>query len=354
MKMTIEQRIDQTLHRESQTIRYLLASACLKRFIPNIPEDSHTEFFRSVLRNQIYAWDDHLYADPVSSCRIIGESFIPHSPAIFCSFHISSYRMGLKYLGTRGFPITLVASDDVLRAQRETIQKVFTATSGGRPLGLIDANSSQSLLSMIHALRSGQSLFVYIDGNTGADGMSNTNANLFELPLLDSSLLVRKGVSVLSYLAKTPIIPLFTSRQGDNNFKITFFDPIMPRDGVARDSYIRASLLSLYHILEQQLLVAPDSWEAWLYIHKFVRPPREEENIDESINGCHKDKYTFNGERYSFYQRDDNDRYIFDTRMLQAYPMESELWDMLHTKNICAETIPQDLLKDLIKHRVIL
>ena len=207
---------------------------------------------------------------------------------------------------------------------------------------------------MIHALRSGQSLFVYIDGNTGADGMSNTNANLFELPLLDSSLLVRKGVSVLSYLAKTPIIPLFTSRQGDNNFKITFFDPIMPRDGVARDSYIRASLLSLYHILEQQLLVAPDSWEAWLYIHKFVRPPREEENIDEPINGYHKGKYTFNAERYRFYQRDDNDRYIFDTRMLQAYPMESELWDMLHTKNIYAETIPQDLLKDLIKHRVIL
>ena len=354
--MTIEQRIDSLLNSELQTIRYHLVSACLNRFIPTMPESTYVEFYRSVLQNQMYAWEDQLYVDPVANSQIIGEQYILNTPSIFCSFHISSYRMGLKYLATRGFPISLVVSDDVLKSQRDIIQQVFSSASGGRPIGLIDANSPQSLLTMIRALQSGQSLFVYIDGNTGSDGMSSTNPNLVEQSLLNSSLFVRKGVPVLSHISGAPIIPLMTCRESQT-FKMTFFRPILPDAGMSRDQYIRNSLQTLYGILEQQLRVSPESWEAWLYIYKFVLPPTEDVGKDDELcmDLLHSNSYKFNDQRYRFYERiGTGDKYVFDKKMLQVYPVDADLWDILHGNSVCVEDVPQHIFQQLIQKKIIL
>ena len=260
--------------------------------------------------------------------------------------------MGLKYLATRGFPMSLVVSDDVLKAQRDIIQQVFSSASGGRPIGLIDANSPQSLLTMIRALQSGQSLFVYIDGNTGADGMSSTNPNLVEQSLLSSSLFVRKGVSVLSHIVGAPIIPLMTCRESQT-FKITFFRPILPDAGMSRAQYIRNSLQTLYGIWEQQLRVSPESWEAWLYIYKFVLPPTEDD--EPCMDLLCSNSYKFNDQRYRFYERiDTGDKYVFDKKMLQVYPVDADLWDILHMNSVCVEDVPQQLFQELIRKKIIL
>lgn len=320
----IAERVERILEKERNSIRHLMVSSCIKRFLPYLPESKHSEFLKSVLMNQLQAWEDQKNVNVLEECRVLGEEHIQTAPAIYTSFHLSSYRMSLKYLVAKGVPITLVASQDVLQEQEEIISRICAQLQN--PIEFVDANAPHSLLTMVRTLKRGRSLFIYIDGNTGADGMSNDNRNLFEIGLLNSTLLVRQGVPILSYLAKTPLIPVLCHRS--EVLEIQFYPSFFPSEGISREQYTVDALLYLYHILEENLRESPESWEAWLYIYKFV-PKVVSEQLKDAEQLCLPSSVRFNAERYKAYEHRTGEVFLFDMTDICAYPIERNIWNVL-------------------------
>lgn len=320
----IAERVERILEKERNSIRYLMVSSCLKRFLPHLPESKHSEFVKSVLMNQLQAWDDQKNVNVWEECSVLGEEHIQTKPAIYTSFHLSSYRMSLKYLVAKGIPITLVASQDVLQEQEKIISRICAQLQN--PIEFVDANSPHSLLTMLRTLKRGRSLFVYVDGNTGADGMSNDNRNLLEIALLSSTLLVRRGVSNLSYLAKIPIIPVLCRR--NKVLEIQFYPSYSPSEDISREQYTVDALFYLYNILEDRLKESPESWEAWLYIYKFV-PRMESEHLEDVDQLDLPNSVQFNAERYKVYEHRTGEVFLFDMTEICAYPIEREVCNIL-------------------------
>lgn len=293
----IRKRVDEELKCHEQTIERLLLSASFKRFLPHLPENKYTSFVRDVLINQGLAWEEQSDVDLLDYCKIISETEIENSPKIYCSFHMSSYRLCMLYLLKRNIPLTLLASNDIIKKQGELINSISDRTSGTITHHIIDANAPNSLIKMARELKNGNSLFVYVDGNTGVEN-SRSKENLLDVEILESYIKVRTGIAYLSKLSDVPIVPIIATRNGVQCPQIHIHKSICPSSNEEKQEFAERSIKELYSLLNDELKRHPEQWEAWMYLHKFATKYQEkplEIHFETSYRG---NKWTFNNKRY--------------------------------------------------------
>lgn len=351
---SIQQDLEAQIARETGSLRHHIISLCVNRYLPSYDHQVDIdELVRNVLVNQSLAWAEQDDYDLLKKLRVKGD--IDESPCTYVSFHLASYRLGLVYLLAQKQKIALVASKEVIDSQFNKINEIHQFLTG-YPISLIDANQSGALFRMRKYLEEGGSLFIYADGNTGADGMTTNNRNLQDIRFLASSIRVRKGASVVSYLCRVPLIPVIPGRDTVSHIpSIEIERAIYPREDEKRDEYILRSLGELYRYLELILLSYPDTWEGWLYIYKFA----SRSSIGESLEHLHISEITpsshslkFNWQEYSIYRNPENPL-IIHRASLEAYPLPHLQVVHLDDPNYL-QTLPNEDLSQLIYRRILL
>lgn len=347
----IKKRLQLVLEKEYSSLRHCIISSCVQRYFPDVFSQSEIdELIGDVLINQSLAWEEQGDLELLQKVNIVGD--IPPSPTIYVSFHLSSYRLALLSLLIKSKEITLIASREIIETQFHEICNIHQRVTGF-PITIIDANDVNSLYQMKEHLYRGRSLFVYLDGNTGADGMSTVNKNLLEVDFLSSSMLVRKGVPLIAYLCGVSITPIMCTREESTHIpRLTILDSLHSVPGERRDEYILRTLKYLYSYLSDILKKNPSIWEGWLYLYKFM-PRRAVEMLTEDDVASRISSDTdlvFNELEYF--------EYVSNAECLVINRSSFEAYDLSHLGiksclNLDSRTIAWSDMQELIKRRIL-
>lgn len=317
----VSERVEKIFNHERDSLRYLFITSCIYKFISEINDAQMESFIKTIITNQAVAWDDQHLCNMMDCMHMHLREPLPKSPTIFCAFHFSSYRLGVFKLLSLGRRITVVASEDIIRTQGDLIAKYCGSISKSFTNKIINANSPFSVRQMLRELQNGNDLFVYIDGNTGTDGMSRINRNLAEINLLNHKILVRTGVALLSYLSQCPIVPVIVCRYNNDWPVFEVYPQLFPDNNTDKKTFCDNTMNKLYSILNNYLQLFPEQWEPWLYLYKFIPPVNCSE---KKIDIYESRDYTLNEKRYIFISDPSGCKYLFDKKDISAITLTPE------------------------------
>lgn len=347
----IKKRLALTLEKEYSSLRHRIISSCVQCYIPNILSQVEIdELIEAVLINQSLAWEEQKDLELFEEVAVVGD--IPAYPTIYVSFHISSYRLALLSLLFKVKEITLIASKEVIDTQFREISDIHQQVTG-YPITIIDANDVNSLYQMKEHLNRGRSLFVYLDGNTGADGMSAVNKNLLEVAFLSSSILVRKGVPLIAYLCGVGITPIMCRRSHETQVPyVVVSESLHPIQGERRDEYISRVLIFLYSRLSDTLVEDPSIWEGWLYLYKFM--PRKQvamlTDVEVVSRMSSNMPMEFNSQEY-FEYRTNSEYLVINRSSLEAYELSHLGVNFSNISDISSISLRD--IEELVKRRIL-
>lgn len=321
-----------TISKKAQNNSFVLASTNLSQFLPKINKNKHKRIVKEILYHQKLTWNQQSNLSVIKKCKIKGYKIDESiEPSIFCSFHLGVYRLNLSYLLYKKIPVSLVASSEVIRKQKNEIINHYKNITGKEDFVIINSESSTSLLQMARELKNGRSLFIYIDGNSGVGGISREKGSMLKTKFFNRPIFVRKGVAFLSHFTKTRIILMMSYRKCLIN-NIQIYNPIYPSLTNEREKYCIEKTNYIYSLFSEYLKKYYKQWEGWFYIHKYLDTKSLNSNYREEIVK-EKKHYQFNKKRYDFIFID-KDIYLFDRYTYLSYKIDSDNHKLLTNRRL--------------------
>lgn len=341
--------VRQSINKERDSFRYQLIVSSLRRFIPMLRSEECDNFLEQVLINQALAYREQTDTQMLRQCRCILAEPLDAKPRIYVSFHLSSYRLNMLYLLQNRLPITLVASRDVIDEQGQIIQKSCAQVSGQASHNIIDANQSNSIMTMVRELKNGYSIFAFVDGNTGLDGMTSKNKHQIRVPLLNSCIMARTGLIYLSKITDTPIVPMITYRKNGEFPTIHIFPSISPKSIENKDEYANRAIRIMYQHLNNALELYANQYEPWLYIYKFA----DKTSISPvQTLGCER-KNKFNDIRFNSFVYKDK-YYILDNADFSVIEVDKDVSAVLQQEKIDLQQVAPKYRNYFLQHQIVI
>ncbi|WP_229321251.1 hypothetical protein [Larkinella knui] len=344
--------------------KFTTFSASVQNILPEIPIEKHEDLFQKLLLQQVYTSFDQQFLtanDLIQTKGPIRKLVNSRQPNIYCTFHLGSYRLLTTYLYRNGIDVALLVSRGTYQEQGKDIwatikglQKKHNLTNSFQ---ILDAEQTSSTLQVIRELRAGTSLVIFLDGVTSTTGVNRQEDKEIQVRFGAQQVWARKGVGFLSYLTKTPIVPVIGYRERNLNNVLSFLDPIVPEADCDRETYCRLSLQHLYDTFWEYLTRYPDQWEGWNYIHKFLDQHELEQQADsnKSQRQHPRKRVAFNQERYSICDLEDAP-ILFDRRLYVTYEISTDLRDFLlqvGTIEAPEEVLGTEMYLDLLSKQII-
>ena len=345
--------------------KFQVVSASFRNFLPSLKYTEHESNFFKLLTNQRQSYFEQSLQDVPENLKVRFHGYalqdIKDSPGVIATFHSGSFRMIGHYLAKNDIPFVLVVSKDGMQKETELVDfKYDNKKIEHLGFNLINANDKNSLLRINRELREGKNILVYVDGNTGT-GNDLTGRNLLSIPFLNQHIKVRAGAAFISYLSKSPIYPVVSTRQWKRVPCLDFFSPILPNKERNRQIFIEQAILRIYKHLEKAVSKKPWQWESWLHLHEhadIVNPIAEQISEPIITEGKKKRLVRFNEEDYSFFGITGK-YFLFRKSDYQCFGIERWLYRRLEQiyRRDYPFTVPllqRNHMKDLITNRVVL
>jgi lauroyl/myristoyl acyltransferase len=338
---------------EGHAVRFAIFSANLTNFLPDIHPDQHADLFKNQLVNLSYEFFDRnvLYASDLAilnNCELLRK---PKQPFIFCTFHLGSYRLIANLLARMECSFTTLVRKEIHAQQTQEILEYGERMKATYNLEfdarVANAEDPKILYKLIKELQEGRSLLVYLDGNLGSG-----DEKLQPVNFLNQTINLRKGIPYISYLTKTPILPVIANREESLQNVLTIGTPIYPEASQSREEYASSSLQEIIDWVSPYIAKYPDQWEAWGYLHNFLTPP-EPPTLTISKSIFEKPTYEFNHTRYHLFDLQ-NSTVLFDKKMYLTYEISSDLHQyfrsntFINPKNILGNTMFKQLVSQAI------
>jgi len=249
---------------------YHLADANLMHFLPGLSAAERRQVIAETFYQQRMTVHDYTCHDLVETTRVTDLAGVfdqPRAPRIYCLYHVGSYRHVFHFLARENVDCMLFIAEKTLAILGQSIRDGANKEWPGK-LEMINAEAGNSLLRGARALKRGQSVAIYIDGNAGT-GANWDNDKLQAVDFFGQTLLARTGIGYLSHLSGVPVVPV-TCMRDEESLAMTFHPPMAP-GASGRDDYVRDTTRQLYKLLEREIAAAPGQWEGWLYVHKYLK-----------------------------------------------------------------------------------
>jgi len=320
--------------------KFNLVSAGLRNYLPEIAYKEHERIFKDIIMHQSLSKleQSHQEALDYVACENLDKEkmgLLKKGGAIICTFHTGSYRVINQILVRHQIPFSLVIAKSIIGSQGEEFTELHQRFSGGNgtgSFGLIDAESPGSGLQMLRELKKGRNLVLYIDGNTGAGNDDAEKNNLCDIPFLGKRIFARKGIAFLAHVAKSPILPVISSRKSMNDILLYFFDPIYPLAGEARDEFAHEATRQVFDLAAPVIRKYPEQWEAWLYLHKFANVVNQQSSdMKEGVvpDDLGSDaRVMLNLEEFGIFKLQD-EGYLLRKNSYESFAVGRELYDLL-------------------------
>ncbi|RYC67312.1 hypothetical protein EQG79_24675 [Spirosoma sordidisoli] len=351
------ERVD--LQRErGYLMRFTTFSANVENVLPHIPRTEHESLFRQLLLQQIFATFDQQCLTAGDLVKLNGTrtaSFAASSPAIYCTYHLGSYRLLTSVLFRQGVDCVLLVGNNMNRSQGdgmvehiEGLRQKHGLTNSFR---IVEAGSPTAGLTVLRELKAGRSLIVYVDGSPETAPEPGQEDQFLSVRFGKRRLLTRKGVGYLSHAAGVPIVPVVSYRQDDLTNVLQFLGAIRPIRQSDREMYCREAMQQLYDAFWPYLNRYPEQWEGWNFVHSFLEP----EKFRPHLMRRRMLKPAFNADRYTLCDLEQAP-ILFDRRLYQTYEITEDLRDLLLNLNSVEsveEVVGQEVFGELVEMEVL-
>jgi lauroyl/myristoyl acyltransferase len=263
----------------------------LSHLIESIKSGQHGKEFateKSLLR--LSGWDTGLIHSLLSQGRGL----------IICSFRFGAIRDVPLELALLGFPILEAVNTPTYEAMQaafasladcgnETIlppEKHTPRAENIRLLKTVNAEDVRCTVQLVEALKRRNIIGICVEGNTGSDGPWGDTSKS-RINFLGHTLLVKNGAARLAAALRAPILPLVALKDGDTSGHLLFNEPIIPPAGLKRsenEEFVRASMQTLYSLLESYVRRDPAQWEGWSALHRWRERHDVTANEKDSTN----------------------------------------------------------------------
>jgi lauroyl/myristoyl acyltransferase len=316
-----------------------LVSSIVSYLLPEIEVSFHETIYRNMLVHQSLSGLEQSHPEMVTEIGLNSKSRktlkkIKQSPHIIATFHTASYRLINHLLKQNEIPYTLVISKSGMRKNGDEFIRINQAIYGEN-FKMIDAESEGALFSMIKEIKSGKSLLVYLDGNTGTGGNDINKEKLATIDFLNAIISVRKGTGYLSHITNIPMVSAICYREGFEKIHIDFPTYTKPDKNIDRDTYAESMMKLIYNSLGEYLKKYPDQWEAWTYLYKnipfekyYTSSAPKETTVSKDVSVQPSKLVKFNLEHYSLFTN--NKKYfVMDKHSFLSYPLEKKYAEVL-------------------------
>jgi lauroyl/myristoyl acyltransferase len=348
---------------------YLMVSANLRTFLPDLPPADYARFFADILYYQHIAGIDEKIVTKAGDMIIEGMTdglwdAVAGKPTIFCTCHLGSYRLMNLVLARLGAPFSLLIDNRTYREQGEKfirIQDEAAVHFGQKPgqMALIDAEQPTAGLQLIRALKQGRILVAYLDGNTGTGGVTRQDDKLVGVEFLGRPLLARKGIAFLSVATQTPIVPVFAYRPDAYTNVLHVMEARHPGHvpAEAREATVATLTQHLYDDFATLLRQYPSQWEGWFYVQKYldlaaIRAGYEAAPVADRPA---KTDWLFNHDRYANVpDPSGNAALLFDKHLYRSFKITDQLSELLRAPSIRLDAIRKPELIEMLVRQGIL
>lgn len=335
----------------SSTYAYCCASFHV--LLENLENKDYFKSFQKVLLNQATAKYERTNLEVVDKIDTSFMNKLPDEGFILCSFHFSAYQIISPLLIKKNRKYFIVVNNSDSNNQ-DTIEKNIKGFKSAKKrykntvqenIIHLYTNEKDFVFRARDLLNDGYVMLVFIDGNSGLDGiMKSSNKNLEKISFLQREIFVRKGIPILSYSFKVPIIPIFSIRDQDNQSANIFIsDPIIPDLSLSRDQYCNRTIKYLYNLLEQYVKSNPFDWEGWLYIYKWLDIKSLQVKNSFSVKKIFN-SLEFNTSKYIKFQINEN-YFLLDKDTHLSYEIDiityNKLEGILDTTSISADDLEE-------------
>ncbi len=347
---------------------YMMLSANLNTFMPNLPSTEYFPFLRDVLYHQRIAAIDEKLVEKAGDVMLTGLTdslwdAVAGKPTIFCTCHLGSYRILNTFLARIGAKISLLIDNQAYQQQGEKFIRIYdeVAAHFNQPQGnltLINAEQPSAGMQLMRSLRQGRILVAYLDGNTGAGGVTRQDDKLVSIDFLNRPLLARKGLAFLSIATQTPIVPVFSFRPDRYSNTLHVMEPRVPTPVAHEEREAAYATLTqcLYNDFATLLRQYPSQWEGWLYVHKYLDLPklRAQYVAPPAHDVTAKTEWQFNHDRYTNLAKGDT-AVLFDKHLYRSIRVTSQLGELLRNPSVRfdAGTVKSDLIKMLFDQAIL-
>lgn len=214
---------------------------------------------------------------------------------------IASFRFGLYHsiplgLASRGFDVSMPLVTPKYRSAnaeliklRERLARGWTTVESQQELeqvrnlaGLtvVDLEAEGSTLTLAEALKQGRIMFVFSEGNNGADGPWGGSSKV-PLDFMGLPAAAKSGVARLASFSGAPILPVVAVMQSKNEADLVFGEPIVPPAGMKRpqrEAFAETATVALYRFLERFVREHPGQWAGVSALHRWRVLPANEAN----------------------------------------------------------------------------
>jgi hypothetical protein len=266
---------------DADNLAYLQFQAALEYFAPGHPAtlaDHAAYLHNKKLTDLEFAHAHEL--ETLGVMRVRGDAALDmQRPAIYVSFHLGSYTSTATAVFTRGLPMALVLGDDAFGDKRAMFERAAHAWMAAHPdsgarWSAINAETRGAVIGMMRAVRQGQSLFFYLDGNKGLQ--QNQDADLIDVTVGPAAIRSRRGIAFLSHSLGLPIVPVLAHRTRPDRIEVEFFEAIRPSGDV--DSYVASATQALWNRFYDVFRCDPLQWESLCHAYGF-RPRAAERPV---------------------------------------------------------------------------
>ncbi len=344
-KSKLEKDIEENIAHAFNTqrlFRFHTTQASLKHLLPGVLEN---RIFRSVytqlLYNQALAPLDQCFSEKIVDIKYSGaywqEFENDPQPKIYCTFHLGSYRAIIGHLARFGKHFTLAVDENVFNEQAEgikaTVDRINQFFGTRSHFEIMHVERFDAALQLYQQLRKGQSLVLFMDGNTGSGGVFRQDDKMQLIDFLGKKIFARKGIAGISLLSKAPIVPVISFREAKTDVVLHFFDSILPPNNANEsEKFISDTTQCLFGLLEEKIKMYPLQWEGWLYVHKYLDPAQFKEAVKREIKWTWPwQKTTFNKARFGLFKII-NDTFLFDYSNFNSFEIPSDLFKILENR----------------------
>ena len=205
---------------------------------------------------------------------------------IVCSFRFGAVRYVPSELALLGFSIL----EAVNKPTHDTMQSAFESlgdcgTESIRLLKTVNAEDDRCTVQLVDALKRHEMIGLCIEGNTGSDGPWGDTSKS-KISFLGHTLLAKNGAARLAAALRAPILPVVALKDGDASGQLFFSEPIIPPAGLKRsenEEFVRATMQSLYGLLESYVRRYPEQWEGWSALHRWRE--RDDVAVKNGLSG---------------------------------------------------------------------
>ncbi|WP_313157319.1 hypothetical protein [Sphingobacterium multivorum] len=239
---------------------YALFSAHLHRYMPRLKWEQHQFIYQQ--------WCNYHLPKPLHSNLIWNtdaiESLPEAEPSILVLYHLGMHAYIPQILAENNIQFDILMDRKVFAKHQEEMSALRDLChEKGTLHSFLMSDDPSVLLKARTTMRAGRHLLIFADGNSGT---KDTLERKLKVSFLESSIYVRKGIAVLSFLLQMPIVPLAHSVK-DGRYYLFMGEEIFRLSHESREDYLLRSMQLLFQFLANQIKDEPWRWECWAYLH---------------------------------------------------------------------------------------